>query len=562
MKALRNIRITVKSLIAPFIAGCMTLVVSATFYWSYKSNQQTNIDATLAGKLVEDTKTALIKISKGHAAVFQTMNWKQNNIEQRLINQTKDVAKANIDGAIAVLESLNPGGLNIDLEQIAQVLEQLRGYATSAEETLGAVDEDVFIATMLMNDTHSKFEELSVAADGLVKTASNLNAKIVADGTAVMNLGLYQVMGVTVLAMLLSAVSALLIGRAIAVPVESMTSAVKQLADGDLDIAVPCDDHRDELGAMAAAVQVLKDNSITARKLAAREEEEQAKRQQRTENLEKLTAAFDASVTEMLTLVETAASQMTSTAQGMASTADNTSTQAGAAAAASEEASANVQTVAAASEELSTSIQEINRQVVQSTEVANDAVGQVDHANGTVKGLAESAQKIGDVIALINDIAEQTNLLALNATIEAARAGDAGKGFAVVASEVKALANQTSKATDEISAQIENMQQVTKETVQSIEGVASAINRIQQVATGIASAVEEQESSTREIARNVQEAATGTQEVSSNVTAVTQSAEGAKGEAADVLNVAGKLSQQSEALRAEVKKFLTGVNAA
>ena len=562
MKALRNIRITIKSLIAPFVAGCLMLVVSATFYWSYNSNQRASADATLAGKLVEETKTALIKISKGHAAVFQAMNWKQNNVEQRLIDRTKGVAQADIDEAIRVLEGLNPGDLEIDREQIAQVLEQLRGYAGSAAETLSAINEDAFVATMLMNDTHSKYEELSSAADGLVETASALDAAILADGKAVMDLGLYQVMGVTVLAIILSAISAVLIGRAIAVPVERMTAAVKRLADGDLDVAVPCEDHRDELGAMASAVQVLKDNSITAKKLAAREEEEQAKRQQRAENLEKLTAAFDTSVTEMLTLVETAASQMTSTAQSMASTADNTSTQAGAAAAASEEASANVQTVAAASEELSTSIQEINRQVVQSTEVANDAVGQVDHANGTVKGLAESAQKIGDVIALINDIAEQTNLLALNATIEAARAGDAGKGFAVVASEVKALANQTSKATDEISTQIENMQQVTKETVLSIEGVAAAITRIQQVATGIASAVEEQESSTREIARNVQEAATGTQEVSSNVTAVTQSAEGAKGEAGEVLNVAGKLSQQSEALRGEVKKFLTGVNAA
>jgi methyl-accepting chemotaxis protein len=221
-----------------------------------------------------------------------------------------------------------------------------------------------------------------------------------------------------------------------------------------------------------------------------------------------------------------------------------------------------VQTVAAAAEELASSISEISRQVAQSAKVADKALDDAKRTDTVVQALADSANKIGEVVGLISNIAGQTNLLALNATIEAARAGDAGKGFAVVASEVKNLATQTGKATDDISRQITQIQIATKEAVDSIRGISATISEISQIAAAIAAAVEEQGSATQEIARNVQEAASGTQEVSSNIVGVSQGANDTGSAAGEVLSAAGDLSRQAEQLRAEVGQYIDGVKAA
>jgi methyl-accepting chemotaxis protein len=267
------------------------------------------------------------------------------------------------------------------------------------------------------------------------------------------------------------------------------------------------------------------------------------------------------SVQTVMGSVASAATKMEATASTMASAAEQASRQATAVASASEEASTNVQTVAAASEELASSISEINRQVVESTKIAQNAAEQASHTNDTVKGLATAAQKIGEVVNLINEIASQTHLLALNATIEAARAGESGKGFAVVAAEVKTLANQTAKATEEIASQIGAIQTATSESVVAIENITKTIAEISQISTVIASAVEEQGAATQEISRSVQQAAQGTQEVSSNIAGVT-SASAETGKAAQsVLEVAGDLSKQSEMLRTEVEKFLKMIGA-
>jgi methyl-accepting chemotaxis protein len=353
---------------------------------------------------------------------------------------------------------------------------------------------------------------------------------------------------------------ALLIGRGISNPIGAMTGAMGRLADGDLETNIPAQDQTNEIGKMAAAVQVFKENAI--RVIQMEKEQEEQKRQaaeQRKAALNQMADAFEASVGEVVNTVTSASTQLNASSTQMMSTASQTSTQATTVAAASEEASTNVQTVASAAEELSASIGEISQQVSRSSEVAKGAVTQAEQSHDTINSLVEAAQKIGDVVELITDIADQTNLLALNATIEAARAGDAGKGFAVVASEVKNLANQTAKATEEIGGQINNVQAKTKEAASSIEEVTKTIGEIDEIGTAISAAVEEQGAATGEIARNVEQASAGTNEVSTNIQSVTQAAAETGDAAKQISEASGELSSQAELLREEVNRFLAEV---
>jgi methyl-accepting chemotaxis protein len=349
--------------------------------------------------------------------------------------------------------------------------------------------------------------------------------------------------------------------RRVVMPIRRMRTVVTQLAQRDFAVDVPDLDRRDEIGEMAKAVQVFKERGIERGRLEAERAAEQDAREKRAQQMETLTQAFEAKVGSLVQALSAAAGEMRTTAESMTATADRTNSRSVAVAAASEQASANVQTVATAADELSASVAEIGRQVAQSADIASRAVDDARHTDATVQALADSAQKIGEVVVLIQDIAAQTNLLALNATIEAARAGEAGKGFAVVASEVKSLANQTANATEEIGTQVNQIQDATKLAVDAIRTIGATIGEISDIAATIASAVQEQGAATQEIARNVQEAARGTEEVSSNIGGVREAAAESGSAASQVLSSAGALTRHADQLTGHVTEFLSAVKA-
>ncbi len=352
-------------------------------------------------------------------------------------------------------------------------------------------------------------------------------------------------------------------GRSLVRPIVAMTTSMEKLAGGDKTAEIPAIGRGDEIGRMAAAAQVFKENALKVEQLQADQvmEQQRASADRRAARI-KLAEEFEQTVSGVVSAVSNSAVAMEENAKTFSATAALAQDQAKAVAAASDEASSNVQTVASAAEELAASIREIGNHVAHSAKIAGQAVAEAETTNSTVQSLAAAAQKIGDVVKLINDIAGQTNLLALNATIEAARAGEAGKGFAVVASEVKSLATQTAKATEEIAAQISGIQTATDASVKAIQGIGQTIGEISQIATTIASAVEEQGAATKEIARSVQQASKGTSEVSTNIAGVSQTASETGNAASQVQAAAGELVKQGDALRHEMDRFLAGIRAA
>jgi methyl-accepting chemotaxis protein len=363
--------------------------------------------------------------------------------------------------------------------------------------------------------------------------------------------------------MLLSIGVAWSITRSVVKPLSGLKARMASLSTGELDAAVADTDRPDEIGEMARTIQVFKDAMIeTARLRTEQQEVERLQAQRRKADMNKLADQFESAVGQIIATVSTASTQLEASAGTLSKSSDQAQVVTNKAAAASASASTNVRSVAAASEEMASSVGEISRQVKVSAQIAGDAVGQAQKTDARMNQLSQAAGRIGAVVELINTIAGQTNLLALNATIEAARAGDAGRGFAVVASEVKALAEQTAKATDEISQQITDIQSATQDSVAAIKEIGTTIGRISEISSTIASAVEQQGAATQEISRNVQRAAAGTAEVASNITDVQRGATETGSASSQVFSAAQSLSHESNRLKLEVSKFIGTVRAA
>ncbi|ABD04903.1 methyl-accepting chemotaxis sensory transducer [Rhodopseudomonas palustris HaA2] len=451
-------------------------------------------------------------------------------------------------------------GSSAGRKQIGEIEVDIKNYANAYQKASRVAHE----IEVLVNGTMPK------AATAIAGDAANIKQsgiadqqKIAKDTEALLGDTKSQILIITAGVLVVGMLLAWLIGRAISRPIVQMSGAMKELAGGNLNVEVVGSGRLDEIGLMACTVEVFKNNALEVIRL--REEQEEAERRsaaQHKAEMQQLADEFEGAVGEIIQTVTSASTELEASAGTLTTTADRSQELATSVAAASEQASANVQSVASATEEMASSISEISRQVQTSARIAGEAVDQARKTNDRIGHLADAANRIGDVVELINTIAGQTNLLALNATIEAARAGDAGRGFAVVAQEVKALAEQTAKATGEISQQISGMQAATQDSVGAIREIGGTIERMSEIASTIASAVEEQGAATQEISRNVQQAAQGTQQVSSNICDVQRGATETGSASSQVLAAAQSLSRDSNRLKDEVTRFVETVRAA
>ena len=437
----------------------------------------------------------------------------------------------------------------------------LSPYIQSARQLVGEAFSDNFKANADFPDFIAKFraleEKMGATGDAIQHSADTVEQEV---GARVRMI--YTVMAAVIAVAVLGVVLVLTwTSRAVVRPVEAMTGVMTRLAGGDIDVKILGRDRADEIGAMAGALGVLRDNSARARTLSDQQSEAHETQRKRSEALETFCREFDGEMSKTLNEVAESLLSMQQAVERMSQSADQTAGEASHASEASSQTAQSVGSVASATTELTSTIGEITRQVSQSHQIASEAADQARQTNDQIQGLAAAAKQVGAIVQLINQIASQTNLLALNATIEAARAGEAGKGFAVVASEVKNLANQTAKATDEIAHHVGAIQNETQRSVTAIQGIAGIIDRINEITSSVTSAVEYQSAATQEIARNVDQAADGSREVTESITTVAGAAGQSRAAAARLTEVAGALTFQAEALRGGVERFLAKVKA-
>ena len=442
---------------------------------------------------------------------------------------------------------------------------EVRRFWTAIEEGLlpALSKSDSAAAAKAYAEIAARYAAHRAIIDDIVKQTNDRNAATEVAATDRVSTFTFVLWGVSAAVFLIIGAGIFGVAFGVIRPIAQMTDVMKGLAGGNLSVSVPALSRGDEVGAMARAVQVFRDNALRVQSMEAEQAGLKLKAEgERKVAMQQMADGFDSVIGKIIQTVSSASSELESSAGQLSKTAEVTQVLSATVASASEQSSANAQSAAAAAEEMASSVSEISRQVQDSHKISREAVSQVEQTNARIADLAQSASRIGEVVKMISAVAEQTNLLALNATIEAARAGEAGRGFAVVASEVKALASQTAKATEEISEQISQMQSATNQSVSAIQQIGGTIGRIAEISQAIASAVEEQGATTQEISRNVQQAAQGATQVAGSITDVNRGATDTGTASTHVHGLARSLLAQSNHLKGEVEKFLSTVRAA
>jgi methyl-accepting chemotaxis protein len=436
-------------------------------------------------------------------------------------------------------------------------------YLKHAKAAIEMTDGEVGAALMFMTSAERSFAVIEKLTDKMTVVSKDFRDREIARSNIKLDEQALLLAGVGLVAILIGCVVSFFVSAGIARPVVKVAAVIKQIAEGNLNVSVPAADRRDEIGIIAAAVQVFKENMTETERLRSDQVEADKRAEaEKKASMHTMADEFQSAVGSIVDMIAVSAAELEATASMLMNTAETTQRLSGAVASTSEKASVNSHSVAAAAEEMSTSVNEIARQVEESSRIAGEAVMQAEKTDVRVTELSQAASHVSEVVKLITAIAGQTNLLALNATIEAARAGEAGKGFAVVAHEVKALASQTAKAAEDITVQISGMQAVTKDSIVAIKDIGATIRKISEIATMIAAQVEEQSSANKQITHNVFQVAQSAAHVSADIADVNRDAGETQAASIQVLSSAKSLTQESNNLKIAVEKFLTTVRAA
>ena len=562
---LNNMRIARKLFIAPALITVFMIGMAAVTQ-NGSRQQSAALDEIANVAIAKDDLgvTARAMANTTHVDLFRMVSWLANSNDAAKVGEATKSVERDVTAVGQALDQLVSSFILEPEEKKAldSVRLAFKDYSSALRIVIDMGSGDSGTALMFMSDADTKFAALDMRLNEMHELQKRLGRATfdAATTTAARTERLF--VGLLIGAVILAVVVTLLVSRMIARPIVGMTEVMTSLSAGNKNVDVPETSRRDEIGRMAAAVMVFKENMARADALSAEQARERRIKEDRAQRLETSARNFDQNVSDVVRAVSEATEKLQSSAHSMSAMANEATQRATVVARASEEASENVQTVAAAAEELSASINEIWQHVLNSSTIAQQAVSDAENTNIAMENLAETAHRIGDIVKLINHIAGQTNLLALNATIEAARAGDAGRGFAVVASEVKSLATQTSKATDDIAAQVAAIQAATENSVAAIKGIGATIRQVSEISVSISSAVEQQGAATKGIACNVQQAATGTYDVSANIAGVSAAACNTGDAAEAVLNSSRGMAQQAEMLRGEVDRFLAEIRAA